>query len=56
MRGQLRALRGHDLVDRVFFNDRVLVGEGLCDYLAGHGDHVHFQIVPPAAVTAAARD
>ena len=55
MRAQLRALQEQELVDRVFFNDRVLVGEGLCRYLAGHGDHVHFQILPPPAVASPGR-
>lgn len=54
MRAQLEALRGHRRVAQVFFNDRVLIDEGLCTHLGGHNDHVHFQISPPAAIPAEA--
>lgn len=50
MRAQLAALKNHDLITKVFFNDRVLIDEGLCKPLVGHNNHVHFQISPPQAV------
>jgi hypothetical protein len=50
MRAQLVALKDHDLVTKVFFNDRILIGEGLCKPLAGHNNHVHFEIGAPGAV------
>jgi hypothetical protein len=52
MRAQLLALRDHPLVTRIFFNDRVLIDEGLCNPLAGHNNHVHFEIRAPGAVAA----
>lgn len=52
MRPQLVALKDHDLVTKVFFNDRVLIGEGLCKRLAGHNNHVHFEIGAPGPVLA----
>ncbi len=50
MRAQLVALQDHPLVTSVFFNDRVLIGEGLCAHLGGHNNHVHFQIKPPPPI------
>ena len=52
MRAQLVALKNHGLVTKVFFNDRVLIAEGLCKHLAGHNNHVHFEIGAPEAVSA----
>jgi hypothetical protein len=42
--------RAQPLVSRVYFNDAVLIGEGLCAQARGHDDHVHFQINPPARI------
>lgn len=50
MRAQLAALRTCPGFDRAYLNDAVLIAEGLCSPLAGHDDHVHFEIqVPPRA-------
>ena len=46
-RGQLVALRAQPLVSRIFFNDQVLIDEGLCTRMAKHNDHVHFEIRAP---------
>jgi hypothetical protein len=46
-RGMLQALRAQPLFSRIFFNDAVLIGEGLCTSLHGHDDHIHFEINPP---------
>ena len=47
MRAQLKAIRKQSLFNRAFFNDQVLINEGLCIRLAGHNNHVHFEIKPP---------
>jgi hypothetical protein len=47
MRAMLQALTAQPLYDKIFFNDPVLIQEGLCSQLGGHDDHVHFQIKPP---------
>jgi N-acetylmuramoyl-L-alanine amidase len=47
-RAIINALRAQAAVSRVFFNDRVLINEGLCARLAGHDDHIHFEINAPA--------
>ncbi|MFL6331778.1 MAG: N-acetylmuramoyl-L-alanine amidase [Pyrinomonadaceae bacterium] len=50
-RAMLQALRAQPLHSHIFFNDPVLVGEGLChkpsptDHV--HDDHIHFAIKPP---------
>lgn len=44
MRAQLTALWPTGMIDRIFFNDRVLNNEGLCQYVKHHGNHVLFQI------------
>jgi N-acetylmuramoyl-L-alanine amidase len=49
-RAQLQALRRQPLVSRVLLNDAVLIGEGLCIQAAGHDNHIHFEIRPPAQV------
>lgn len=46
-RGVIQALRAQSLVSQVYFNDDVLIGEGLCQHLGGHDNHIHFQIIPP---------
>lgn len=47
MRVQLECLLSQELVTRVFFNDRTLIQEGLCEPLPGHNNHVHFEIGAP---------
>lgn len=47
-RAQLQALRRQPLVTRILFNDPVLIAEGLCERAAGHDNHYHFEINPPA--------
>lgn len=47
MRAQLVALWRQPLVRRVLLNDRVLIGDGLCEGAAGHDHHVHFEIAAP---------
>jgi hypothetical protein len=46
-RAMLQALRAQTLFSRIFFNDAVLISEGLCTALHGHDDHIHFEIKPP---------
>ncbi len=48
MRAILQSIRRQKLVRAVFFNDPKLITEGLCDFVAGHDNHVHFEITPPA--------
>ncbi len=47
-RAMLNALRAQALVTRIFLNDTDLIDEGLCARLAGHDDHIHFEVKPPA--------
>jgi hypothetical protein len=47
-RAMLIALRSHPLFTRAFFNDPVLIGEGLCAHAVKHDNHIHFEIKPPA--------
>ena len=49
-RALLKALRAQSMADtsNIFFNDSVLINEGLCTYASHHDDHIHFQIKPPA--------
>jgi hypothetical protein len=47
MRAMLVAIRGTRLFARAFLQDPVLIGEGLCQDVAGHRDHAHFEILPP---------
>jgi len=47
-RAMLIALRSNPLFSRAFFNDPVLMAEGLCGHAAQHDNHVHFEIKPPA--------
>jgi hypothetical protein len=50
MRAMLRAFLKQPLARRVFLNDNVLIGEGLCRQAVGHDNHAHFEIKPPARV------
>lgn len=46
----LRALRAQPWVDKntLYFNDPVLINQGLCRRAGGHDDHIHFEVnVPP---------
>lgn len=47
MRAQLRALTTQPLFEVCYLNDDELIREGLCRPLAGHSDHVHYEIRPP---------
>lgn len=47
-RAVIQAFRAQSLFGLAFFNDPVLIGEGLCAAQAGHDDHIHIQIKPPA--------
>lgn len=48
-RALLQSLRKQKLVDKraIFFNDPVLIREGLCKFATGHHHHIHFAISPP---------
>ncbi|KYF60112.1 hypothetical protein BE04_15065 [Sorangium cellulosum] len=48
MRAILRAFADQDATGFVLFNDPTLVADGLCRSYAGHDDHAHLRIVPPA--------
>ncbi|MEQ9498050.1 MAG: chitosanase [Deltaproteobacteria bacterium] len=48
MRAMLKAFAAQENVGRVFFNDPVLIREGLCTSAGGHDNHVHVEVVPPA--------
>lgn len=50
MRAQLIAIRKQPLFNQAFFNDRILIQEGLCKSLTGHNNHVHFDIKPPVPI------
>lgn len=50
-RAQILALRTQPLFSRAFFNDPVLIGEGLCAKATGHHNHIHFEVKPPAPAT-----
>jgi N-acetylmuramoyl-L-alanine amidase len=47
-RAVINALRAQAAVAKVFFNDQTLINEGLCHKLAGHDNHIHFEINAPA--------
>lgn len=47
-RAMLEAMRGYPQTTRIFFNDPALIGEGLCQALPGHDNHIHYEIKPPA--------
>jgi hypothetical protein len=46
-RSLIVAMRKHPLVRLVYFNDKILMGEHLCDHAVGHDNHIHFEIDPP---------
>lgn len=46
-RAMLQALRAQSLVRTIYFNDPVLIGEGLCTRKGGHDDHIHFHLRTP---------
>ena len=46
-RALLKSIRKQKLVRAVFFNDPVLIGQGLCVHAAGHQHHIHLEINPP---------
>jgi hypothetical protein len=50
MRAMLKAFLAQELAKRVLLNDSVLRAEGLCGSAAGHDNHAHFEIKPPARV------
>lgn len=47
MRAIIQSIRRQKLVRAVFFNDPKLMAEGLCTFVRGHDNHVHFEITPP---------
>ncbi len=46
-RAILKAFKAQPLVTKLFFNDPVLIAEGLCEMQDAHDNHVHAQISPP---------
>jgi len=50
MRALIQALRAQPTASRVFLNDEQLIHEGLCQAVAGHDNHAHFEIKPPVRV------
>jgi hypothetical protein len=50
MRAMLKAIHNQNQykVKRIFFNDFTLIAEGLCVTAAGHDNHAHIDIIPPA--------
>jgi hypothetical protein len=48
MRAMLEACWQYRQTSRIFFNDPVLIQEGLCQAVSGHDNHIHFEIKPPA--------
>ncbi|MDQ3803283.1 MAG: hypothetical protein M3416_05450 [Acidobacteriota bacterium] len=50
MREMIKAFLKQPLASHVFLNDNTLIGQGLCRPQAGHHDHAHFEIFPPARV------
>ncbi|NER85221.1 MAG: muramidase (flagellum-specific), partial [Leptolyngbya sp. SIO1D8] len=46
-REMIKAFRAQPLFESCFFNDKTLIGEGLCTKLGGHDDHFHIKIKPP---------
>lgn len=49
-RAIIQAFRAQPLFGLAFFNDPVLIAEGLCAPQPSHDDHIHIQIKPPARV------
>jgi hypothetical protein len=50
MRALIQAFRAQPTASRVFLNDGKLIQEGLCQAVAGHDNHAHFEIKPPARI------
>jgi len=50
MRALIQAFRAQPAASRVFLNDQTLIHEGLCQAVAGHDNHAHFEIKPPVRV------
>lgn len=50
MRAMIIAFRKQTQASRVLLSDQVLVGEGLCMAAAGHHNHAHFEVKPPARI------
>src|ERR1051326_5169254 len=50
MRALIQAFRAQPMASRVFLNDETLIHEGLCQAVAGHDNHAHFEIKPPVRV------
>ena len=43
----LQALRKQPLFAVAYFNDPILVAEGLCRSMTGHDNHLHIEVRPP---------
>ena len=41
----LQEIHAQGNIRRIYFNDSVLIGEGLCQQLAGHDDHLHVEFL-----------
>lgn len=41
---QLKAIKAHPLVTKIYFNDPTCIGLGLCEHAGGHDNHFHFEI------------
>lgn len=52
MRALIQAFRAQPMASRVFLNDQTLIQEGLCQAVAGHNNHAHFEIKPPVRLMA----
>lgn len=50
MRALIQAFRAQPTASRVFLNDGKLIQEGLCQAVAGHDNHAHFEIKPPVRI------
>ena len=50
MRAMLKTFLKQPLALKIFFNDPVLIAEGLCRDNEGHDNHAHFKIKPPVRV------
>ncbi|MEM9805634.1 MAG: hypothetical protein AAF959_10170 [Cyanobacteria bacterium P01_D01_bin.56] len=48
----LQALRAQPWVNKakLYFNDPVLVGQGLCISFRGHDNHIHFEVLAPSQI------
>lgn len=54
-RAILEAMRRHAQTSRVYFNDPVLIAEGLCQAIPGHDNHIHYEIRPPERLSSETR-